>query len=55
MVTPQRMLDSEYRILEFFMQITKCMDCGYANETYIDLTENRRKKNGEDENHIHLN
>lgn len=55
LITTQRLLDSDYRLNEHFMQITKCLDCGYANETFIDLTENRKKKDGQDDNHIFLN
>ena len=54
LITPQRMLDSDYKVNQYFMQITKCLNCGYANETYIDLTENR-KEDGQDDNHIFLN
>lgn len=52
-VTPQRILDSDYKMSEYFMQITKCLDCCYANEFWIDLKPN--KKGGNDDNNASLN
>ena len=43
--TPSRLLDSDYKMGKYFLQITKCLDCTHLNLLKIDLETNKKQKN----------
>jgi hypothetical protein len=52
--TPSRLLDTDYKVSAYFLQITKCLDCQQVTLMNLDLTENRKGGN-HDPFHASLN